>query len=58
MNKKKKFTYTCEDDNLNYERIEMYMKMSDEEREKRIKELEKRWAQLTDEEKEKECYNA
>lgn len=55
---KKKLTYTTENDNLNYERIEKYMKLSEEEREKLIKEEKERWAQLTEEEKAKECYNA
>ena len=51
--KKKNFTYICEDDTLDYERINEYMKLSPEEIDKAIKEKEKRWALLTEEEKKK-----
>lgn len=54
---KKNFTYICEDDTLDYERINEYMKLSPEEIDKAIKEKEKRWALLTEEEKRKECFN-
>lgn len=56
--KKKNFTYICEDDTLDYEKINEYMKLSPEEIDKAIKEKEKRWALLTEEEKRKECFNA
>ena len=53
--KKKKLTQCCEDDNLDWEGINKYLKMSREERDKAIEVEIKRWNSLT--EKERECYN-
>ena len=58
FNEKKDFTYICEDDTLDYERINKYMKLSPEEIDTAIKEKEKHWASLTEEEKRKEYFNA
>lgn len=56
--KKKKLTQCCEDDNLDWESINKYLKMSREERDKAIEAEIKRWNSLTEKEKERECYNA
>ena len=56
--KKKKLTRCCEDDNLDWESINKYLKMSREERDKDIEAEIKRWNSLTEKEKERECYNA
>ena len=56
--KKKKLTQCCEDDNLDWESINKYLKMSREERDKAIEAEIKRWNSLTEEEKERECFNA
>jgi hypothetical protein len=57
MKRKKKLTYTHEDDRLDREAIERYMKMTPEERHRAIEEEKKRWDSLTDEEKDRECLN-
>ena len=46
--KKKKLTRCCEDDNLDWESINKYLKMSREERDKAIEAEIKRWNSLTE----------
>ena len=55
--KKKKLTRCCEDDNLDWESINKYLKSRDE-RDKAIEAEIKRWNSLKEKEKERECYNA
>ena len=55
--KKKKLTQCCEDDNLDWESINKYLRMSRAERDKAIETEIKSWNSLTEKERERECYN-